>query len=209
MASPTNNNNNNNDNLPPTPPPPIVNQTSTTNLSFTLSSSSSSISSSPELLEQQPSQSVSRPPSYKLDTHIDLDALEIECQNSIQSHQKIPRWRHQFHGVPLVFWLVLFVMVGIVSLFIPQFPPMALVLWLPLIVYFIVVMLVHLIYRRKTHSLQQVECQLAAIQQRRQRALTQVTEYDNDLYFLHAISTQHTHPFTTLLPPPPSYQKNQ
>lgn len=150
---------------------------------------------------------LSRPPSYKLDTNIDLDALEREYEKSIRDYKRIPIWRHQFQGVPLVFWLVAFVMIGIISLFVPQMPTVSLVLWLPLAFYFFTFLIVQVIYRRRVQALQQLKGQLAAIQQHRQSVLAQVVECPADHYFLHSPSNHHTHHITTLLPPPPTYQK--
>ncbi|KAI8341963.1 hypothetical protein BC941DRAFT_415000 [Chlamydoabsidia padenii] len=145
-------------------------------------------------IESRPSPP-SRPPSYKIDHRLDLPD---------HHYKKPPLWRHQFHGTPLVFWLMVFVLVGTISLFIPQLPPIAFILWLPLLLYFIGILLVHGIYSRKTRALHQMERQLANIQC--QQRLTHSTEYDN-LYFLRSRSDQHSHVFTTLLPPPPSYQR--
>ncbi|CAO3595779.1 unnamed protein product [Absidia cylindrospora] len=150
-----------------------------------------------------------RPPSYKLDTHVDLDALERDLQQSIQSHQKGSKWQHPFHGTALVFWLVLFVLIGMVSFFLPQQQPSSVALWLPLLVYLFALFLFHVTFRKKrAQSLQDRQAQLAAIHQRRQRVLTQVSEYPADLFFLYATSDHYTHPVTTLLPPPPSYQRD-
>ncbi|KAI8081432.1 uncharacterized protein BX664DRAFT_340379 [Halteromyces radiatus] len=150
---------------------------------------------------------LSRPPSYKLDTQIDLDALETQLISYLQTQKKVPFWRRQFYGTALVFWLVCFVLVGIISLFIPHAPPLVMLLWLPLVLYFVILLLLHIIYKQSRLKLEYVQYQLAGIRQYRHRAITQVREYPNDLYFLHYISIQHTHPITTLLPPPPTYQK--
>ncbi|SAM00841.1 hypothetical protein [Absidia glauca] len=149
-----------------------------------------------------------RPPSYKPDPHhrhlISLDLLERSplCYHHHQS-TKAPIWRHQFHGTPLVFWLMFFVLIGTISLFIPQLPPIALILWLPLLLYFIGILLVHGIYSRKACTLHQ----MTALQQHQQQQQQQQRNEYSDLYFLRSTSQQHSHAFTTLLPPPPSYQR--
>lgn len=146
-----------------------------------------------------------RPPSYKLDSHqrhlVSLDLLE---RSPLCYHQstKSPIWRHQFHGTPLVFWLMFFVLIGTISLFIPQLPPIALILWLPLLLYFVGILLVHGIYSRKASTLHQ----MTTAHQQQQQQQQQSNEY-SDLYFLRSTSQQHSHAFTTLLPPPPSYQR--
>ncbi|CAO3636422.1 unnamed protein product [Cunninghamella echinulata] len=148
----------------------------------------------------------SRPPSYKLNTTIDMDAIEAQCRSDILSLNKLPTWYKHFNGAPLVFWLLFFVMLGTVSIFIPSLPNAAFLLWLPLLLYFFGLLVIQYKYRQRLQKINQIKLKLADIRYYRQQVANQSIDLPDHLFFLHYQPNPFSNPYTTLLPPPPSYQ---
>ncbi|KAI9491543.1 hypothetical protein BDB00DRAFT_832701 [Zychaea mexicana] len=113
----------------------------------------------------------------------------------------------QFHGFHMAFWIVLLAFVGAISVFLPGISSAAFALWIPLVVYAaIAVFMVHH-RRQRRRKIQRLEYQVAQAREQRIRELMAAVELPENHYFVtdYATSSRHTHPVTTLLPPPPSY----
>jgi amino acid permease len=114
----------------------------------------------------------------------------------------------QFKGVFLVFWLVVFVIVGIVSVVVPNMPKGAEALWALLGIYVCITAAIHLKFYKKEARIKRLESEFRA--QRRemiQQTLIEqhVFHLPEDHYFeIKQDPTDHT-PIVTLLPPPPTY----
>ncbi|KAI8063928.1 hypothetical protein BC940DRAFT_335650 [Gongronella butleri] len=148
---------------------------------------------------------VSRPPSYKLDSQVDLEAFEAELHMAIQALRCVPRWTRQFHGIPLIFWLFVFMFTGGSSVLVPGLPVLALLLWVPLLLYFVVLLYAHAMQCRRERQLGDLYHDLTLIQQHRQARLLHATTLPSSLFFFQYYTDDHAHPVTTLMPPPPCY----
>ncbi|CAO3640072.1 unnamed protein product [Cunninghamella blakesleeana] len=149
---------------------------------------------------------LSRPPSYKLHTNLDMDAIETQGRLDILSLNNMPFWYRHFNGAALVFWLLFFVILGTVTIFIPALPSAAYLLWLPLLTYFIGLLGIQFNYRQRLRKINHINYQLSHIRHYRLYVAHQSIELPDHMYFLHYQPNPLDHPYTTLLPPPPSYQ---
>ncbi|KAI8328828.1 hypothetical protein BC941DRAFT_216049 [Chlamydoabsidia padenii] len=109
--------------------------------------------------------------------------------------------RSQFTGIFMAAWLILFVFIGAISVFVPNLPPLAKLLWLPLALYCIAVVVLFVIRQHRLAEITRMEHQLAYSQQQRQRA----RRLPEDYYFVIEQRPQRDRPVMTLIPPPPTY----
>lgn len=111
-------------------------------------------------------------------------------------------------GVAMAFWVLVLVFVGAISVFVPSLPPVAKLLWLPLVLYCVgvVVLLGGVQWRRQRH-MANLEHQVALARQRRVDELLQATELPNDHYFV-VQQRRAGRPVMTLIPPPPTYHNS-
>jgi hypothetical protein len=100
------------------------------------------------------------------------------------------------------------VFVGAISVFVPSLPPVAKLLWLPLVLYCVgvVVLLGGVQWRRQRH-MAHLEHQVALARQRRIDELLHATELPNDHYFV-VQQRRAGRPVMTLIPPPPTYNNS-
>ncbi|KAI8370457.1 uncharacterized protein BYT42DRAFT_582505 [Radiomyces spectabilis] len=111
----------------------------------------------------------------------------------------------QFAGFYLVFWLIVLVFIGSVSVLVPHLSPAAFLLWLPLAVYLTGLIFFHRIHRQQRAELRRLENELVEAREHRRQFAEQNAELPEDHFFMVEYCSSHTHPVTTLLPPPPCY----
>ncbi|KAG2227454.1 hypothetical protein INT45_007479 [Circinella minor] len=115
----------------------------------------------------------------------------------------------QFEGFNMAFWIILLVFIGAISVFVPGLSGAAFTLWIPLVLYGLLNIFILRHRRKQKEQIQMLEYQIAEDRERRIRELMEHVELPENHYFVTDFSRQdHTHPVTTLLPPPPTYQHN-
>ncbi|KAI9265148.1 hypothetical protein BDA99DRAFT_559222 [Phascolomyces articulosus] len=128
------------------------------------------------------------------------------------------RWRdvfaacvhEQFQGFHMTFWIVFLVFVGAISVFLPNLSNATFALWIPLIVYVLIAIFMLRQRRKRKEKIQKLECQVVHAREHRIQELVRAVELPENHYFVTEHSRiGHTHPVTTLLPPPPTYQRNE
>jgi hypothetical protein len=147
---------------------------------------------------------VSRPPSYKRFDPIESNPTGDDGEDEGHHLGGLRGLQTQFYGVYFAFWLVVLAFVGAVSVFVPSLPPVALLLWIPLVVYLGVS--IYLLHKRR-----QEKAAMEAAAPERERRESRLRELLHamrlpDSYFFHIDNQkEHRHPVVTLLPPPPTY----
>lgn len=147
---------------------------------------------------------VSRPPSYKRFDPIESNTNDVPPEEVAHHLGGWKGLQTQFSGVYFAFWLVVLAFVGAVAVIVPSLPPIALLLWIPLIAYLAVAL--YLFHKRR-----QERAAIAAAAPERERRESRVRELlhamrlPDSYFFLIDNQKDHQHPVVTLLPPPPNY----
>lgn len=115
----------------------------------------------------------------------------------------------QFKGVFMLVWILSLLILGIVSVALSGLPKGFQALWIPLLVYIILVVIVNVRRRKEEERIEKLEKQFE-IERRRmiQQALLEQRKFSlpNDHFFeIQTNVDGHAHPVVTLLPPPPTY----
>ncbi|ORX47050.1 hypothetical protein DM01DRAFT_1339350 [Hesseltinella vesiculosa] len=195
-----------------------------------------SLSRQPTSIDLHPT--LSRPPSYKryedplMEARLQHDMANLrrleqmyrdeeECDTGcidflvswpslLSRKQVVGCVQHQFHGICLAFYVMSFVFVGTVSVFVPDLPPVAKLLWVPLALYVIAVIVYHWYRMRKSTRIHHLEMQVEVARRRRLHELLRNMTLPDDHYFvIEHNRPNHVHPVVTLLPPPPNYCPGQ
>lgn len=118
----------------------------------------------------------------------------------------------QFKGVLMAFWVTVFIFLGALSVFVPHLPKGAQALWIPLILYMIFAFFIFRHRHKESVRIDQLERQvLAERSRRRMNELVLINDEQHRQlpagYFfeIQYDSKDHTHPYRTLLKPPPIY----
>ncbi|CAO3630192.1 unnamed protein product [Cunninghamella echinulata] len=113
---------------------------------------------------------------------------------------------NQFIGFYMAFWLVALTFLGAVSVFVPDLPWMAKLLWLPLGFYCLGALWFIWYRYQKNKTVLKLEEQIDRARQRRVNELLSNMELPNDHYFvIEQGGAGHSHPVVKLIPPPPVY----
>lgn len=157
-----------------------------------------------------------------------LDELRELCRRRRQVESEVAGWLHnilwresdtsirwgeairgccldQFLGFYRIFWFVIFIFIGAMSIFIPSLPPSALALWAPFLIYVAIAVIIHYRRRREEKRITELEQKIAQMREQRIHDVLSAMELPQDHYFATEITDKHRHPVTTLLPPPPAY----
>ncbi|KAG2175196.1 hypothetical protein INT44_007684 [Umbelopsis vinacea] len=146
---------------------------------------------------------LSRPPSYKRFDPIESD-LPADAENEAHHLGGWKGLQTQFYGVYFAFWLVVLAFVGAVAVIVPGLPAIALLLWIPLVVYIGIAF--HLFrQRRKERAAIEAAAPERERRESRVRELLHAMRLPDSYFFLIDNQKDHRHPVVTLLPPPPNY----
>jgi hypothetical protein len=118
----------------------------------------------------------------------------------------------QFKGLAMVFWIIVFIFLGAISVFVPSLPPGSQVLWLPLVIYLITAFILFRYRYKRSIRIDQLERLVLEerTRRRRRRAMAadeqqQQRELPAGYFFEIKYSPENAHPYRTLLKPPPIY----
>lgn len=148
---------------------------------------------------------LSRPPSYKR-----FDPLEHEFPDNVaREGSHIGGWNGlvaQFSGIYFAFWLVTLAFLGAISIIVPGIPRIALLLWIPLVLY--LSFSVYFFRQRRTKMREHGDQASFVERGRREsrvRELLRAMRLPESYFFVISNQKEHSHPVVTLLPPPPTY----
>lgn len=122
----------------------------------------------------------------------------------------------QFKGILMAFWIIVFIFVGAISVFVPSLPRGSQAMWIPLILYMLTAFILFRHRYKQSVHIDQLERQVLEERRRRRRQdlenvepQQQIRPLPNGYFFeIHYDDKEHTHPYRTLLKPPPIYTKD-
>lgn len=107
----------------------------------------------------------------------------------------------QFQGVLMAFWITVLICLGALSVFVPHLPQGAQALWIPLALYMILAFFIFKYRHKQSVRIDQLERQVLA--ERTKRRLNHLPA--GHFFEIKYDVKEHTHPYRTLLKPPPIY----
>lgn len=121
----------------------------------------------------------------------------------------------QFKGILMAFWIIVFIFVGAISVFVPTLPKGSQAMWIPLILYMLTAFILFRHRYKQSVHIDQLERQVLEERRRRRRQDLEsepqqhIRPLPNGYFFeIHYDDKEHTHPYRTLLKPPPIYTKD-
>ncbi|CAO3648859.1 unnamed protein product [Mucor hiemalis] len=115
----------------------------------------------------------------------------------------------------MAFWIIVFIFVGAISVFVPSLPKGSQAMWIPLVLYMLTAFILFRHRYKQSVRIDQLERQVLEERRRRRRQdlLNEPhqprQQLPNGYFFeIHYDDKEHTHPYRTLLKPPPVYTKD-